>query len=233
VIERSGIRAKNRALLALGIVGMLLWACNGKGLRETESISPSYRSPGVIAVVPFFEGHTDAPGQKLARCPQCEGYIAIGEITADARQIVTSLFRQRLVTEQHRLLASGEVARGLAVAGDPALGPGELARRLASEVGADSVLVGWVFRYSERIGSAWAVQRPASVAFVSLLFNGEDGRLLWRGKVDETQQALSQNVLGLSSFVRRGGRWLTAKQLAADGTNRVLMTFPGVQALRR
>ena len=93
-------------------------------------------------------------------------------------------------------------------------------------------LWGWVFRYRERIGNAWGAQRPASVSFVALLYNGRDGNLLWRGKFDETQKPLSEDALDFVSFLRRGGRWLTARQLASDGINLILFTFPGEEKIR-
>jgi phosphatidylglycerophosphatase A len=105
--------------------------------------------------------------------------------------------------------------------------PEVLAQRLAHELRSDSVLMGWVFRYGERVGNAWGARQPASVAFVALLFDGGDGKLLWRGRFDETQKPLSEDMMGLSSFVQRGGRWVTARELAADGVNRVLLSFPG------
>jgi len=227
------IRRRICSMTIIGTVGIFLVGCNGTAVRESESIAPSYRNPGIIALVPFFVGRPDTTGQRLARCPRCEGYIVVGEIAPEVPQIVTSLFRRRLILDQYNLVAPEMVADTLPTSRSLEEQPEVLAQRLAPRVKADSVLVGWVFRYRERIGGPWAAQEPASVAFVAILFNAKDGRLLWRGKVDETQEPLSENVLKFSSFVRRGGRWLTAKQLAADGTNRLLMSFPGVPAARK
>jgi hypothetical protein len=40
------------------------------------------------------------------------------------------------------------------------------------------------------------------------------------GKVfvfDESQQALSQNVLGIGKFFKRGGKWVTSEDLSNEG----------------
>lgn len=228
-----GISRRICSLAMVGMVVILLMGCGGPTVRESESIVPSHRSPGVIAVVPFFVSYADTAGQRLVRCPGYEGYIAVGEIVPEGPQIITGLFRRRLVSDRYKLVSQEMIARTLPALENLEGRPEVLAQRLASQLRIDSVLIGWVFRFRERIGNAWGAQQPASVAFVALLFNGKDGKLLWRGKFDETQKPLSENVLEFFSFVRRGGRWVTARQLASDGISCILLTFPGVRARRR
>ena len=227
------IRGRACIVAVIGALGMFLLGCNGGNVRESQSISPPYTSPGIIAVVPFLVGRPDTTGQRLARCPRCEGYISVGDIAPEGPGVVTNLFRQKLGAAQYNLVAPEMVAKALSSLRDLTEQPEMLVQQLAPEARADSVLIGWVFRYSERVGGALAVKKPASVAFVALLFQGKDAKLLWRGKFDETQKPLSENALNLASFFRRGGTWLTAKQLAADGTNRLLLTFPDASSTRR
>jgi hypothetical protein len=132
-----------------------------------------------------------------------------------------------LITSGRVLVSQETLGKALRMIPEQGQDPEVLTQRLGSEMKVNSVLMGWVFRYSERMGNAWGARKPASVSFGAVLFDGRDGKLLWRGKFDETQKALSENLLNLGSFVRRGGRWLTARQLAADGVNRVLLNFPG------
>jgi hypothetical protein len=162
----------------------------------------------------------------LVRCPRCEEYVVAGEVLQEAPGMLTSLFRQRLTALGHNLIPQERVANAFPVWRDLEEQPEVLAQRLAHEVRADSVLVGWILRYEERVGNAWGVQRPASVAFAAFLWSARDGGLLWRGHFDETQKPLSENVLDVFSFLRRGGRWLTASQLVSDGISRALLTFP-------
>ncbi len=220
-----------RLLALTGVMGTFLMGCSGAATRESESIGTIQKDPGVIGLVPFSLVRSDIPTRNLVRCPGCEGYTAVGEVGPEGPEIITNLFRRRLISNGYSLVSQEIVAKALSDYGRLEERPEALAQRLAPELTADSVLMGWVFRYRERVGSAWGVQQPASVAFVAVLIDGGTGTLLWRRKFDETQQPLSENVLNAASFIRRGGRWLTAKQLAADGVGRVLLTFPGEETM--
>jgi hypothetical protein len=222
------------ALMALIVpVGMSLVGCGGPIMRESNSmVLVGHQDPGIIGVVPFFAIQPDSSGRRLARCPRCEQYMVVGEILPEAPATVTGLFRQKLISSGYSLASEEIIAKALPAATGLEATPEALAQSLGLEANLDTVLLGWVFRYSERIGNAWGVQKPASVAFVVQLFDGKKGTLLWRGKFDETQQPLSADILGLPSFLRRGGRWLTAGQLAADGVSLVLSNFPGMDQVR-
>lgn len=222
-----GITRRIGLLARLGVVGVSLMGCGESAVRDSQSFIPRYRDPGMIALVPFFPFRTDRPDQRLVRPPGFEGFVTVGEIAPEGAQTITSLFIKKLIGTGYSLVPKEMVVKTLPSGETLEEKPEILAQRLALQLRSDSVLMGWVFRYRERIGNAWGARQPASVAFVALLFNGRDGELLWRGRFDETQQPLSEDILALSSFVRRGGRWVTARELAADGVNRVLLTFPG------
>lgn len=91
------------------------------------------------------------------------------------------------------------------------------AKRLGALVFADAVIFGRVLRYRERVGEEWGARSPASVAFVLDLWDVRRGDLIWSGRFDETQRPLSENLLSLGEFTQRGGRWLTAEELALEG----------------
>jgi hypothetical protein len=77
-----------------------------------------------------------------------------------------------------------------------------------------------VYRFQERRGSTVAVDRPASVGFHAHLY--KDNLLIKTVVFDETQQPLSENVLKLSAFLKRGGKWITVDQLAQEGIEKVV-----------
>jgi len=54
----------------------------------------------------------------------------------------------------------------------------------------------------------------------------KDGQLVWRGIFEETQQALSENILKIGAFIKRKARWITARELAAEGLENLISTFP-------
>ncbi|MGZ3634670.1 MAG: hypothetical protein ACXWMO_02035, partial [Syntrophales bacterium] len=61
------------------------------------------------------------------------------------------------------------------------------------------------------------------------LIRVSDGVIVWRGIFDKTQISLMENLLQIASFIKEGGKWVTAKELAAEGMDEVLKDFPGVR----
>jgi hypothetical protein len=99
-------------------------------------------------------------------------------------------------------------------------------QQIGQRFSADAVLVGYLYRWRERVGTELAVSRPASVAFDLSLIRPEDGAILWRAKFDKTQQSLSENLLGWGTFVKGQGRWMTAEKLAEIGLEDLLGRIP-------
>lgn len=74
-----------------------------------------------------------------------------------------------------------------------------------------------VYRFQERKGGNFAVEKPASVAFhMHLMKNGVVGKIF---AYSEEQKALMQNLLTVGKFFSRGARWVTAEELAGEGIN--------------
>jgi hypothetical protein len=86
------------------------------------------------------------------------------------------------------------------------------------------VLVCFLYRFHERIGSRYAAEAPASVAFDLYLLRSVDGRVLWQGRFDETQRALSENLLDFNKFMKRKG-WISANDLALAGLDDLFDTL--------
>jgi hypothetical protein len=99
---------------------------------------------------------------------------------------------------------------------------------IGSPSGADALMAVLPARYEEREGGAAGVRTPASVAFALKLYRVKDGVLLWEGSYAETQESLSDDVGTFSLFVRRGGRWQTADELARYGVEEMLKGLPEV-----
>ena len=91
-----------------------------------------------------------------------------------------------------------------------------MAGRIAHKVGANVAVLGTLTRWRERVGTAWAVERPALLAYQAALVSAADGAVIVDDHFDYTQQTLSSNLLDLPRFLRSGGRWLTVRELA-DG----------------
>jgi hypothetical protein len=69
------------------------------------------------------------------------------------------------------------------------------------------------------------------VGFEVHLIRVRDGKGIWQGKFDETQKALSENLLKIGSFFRRKASWLTAEELSSVGMDEMLVRLPGAKEL--
>lgn len=77
----------------------------------------------------------------------------------------------------------------------------------------DFLLVPQVLHWKELEGGA----SPASVVIDFYLIDVKGERLAARYHYDETQKALSDNLLDLGKFVKRKGEWVNADTLATEG----------------
>ena len=102
----------------------------------------------------------------------------------------------------------------------------ELVASTGGTKGVDAILLGYIFNFKERVGTSYSVESPASVSFSLFLVRVKDGQIVWRGIFEETQQALSENLLKIGVFIKRKARWVTAREMAVDGLENLLLSFP-------
>jgi hypothetical protein len=102
----------------------------------------------------------------------------------------------------------------------------DLVRSVGEKTGGDAILTGVVTRFEEREGGPVGIKKPASVGFEARLISTKDGTILWTGKYAETQKSLTEDLSMIFIFIQRGGKWLTAEQLARYGVSEMLKTLP-------
>ncbi len=89
-------------------------------------------------------------------------------------------------------------------------------------VQADLLLVPQVTNWVERVGSGGGVESPASISMEFFLIDVRNEKMT-RVRYEETQVSLMENLFTAKKFASRGGRWVTATRLAADGIEEKLM----------
>ncbi len=213
---RLGAVGRGGVLLA---VAVLLTAC-GAQRSGPMAVSPN---PGIrrILVLPFINQARLRGENATFRCSLCNTVLTTGSVADGAapfvtEQVVRLLSRRPGITllgadwhdapHAQRFLDDGTGARDLA-----------LLLETARHLGADTVLTGSVYRFEQRQGTGLAAQSPASVGIHLDLVDAATGRVLWQAKFDETQQYLTDNLLKIGTFIKRGGKWVTAEQLAVTG----------------
>lgn len=126
--------------------------------------------------------------EKFATCQYCRRQIKTGHIHKDAETIIKKRVQDYLVE------------RGIG---------------LKESKGSSPFINILVYRFEERRGGNFAVEKPAGIGLHMHLMEGNVvGRVF---VFDEDQQALSENVLNIGKFFKRGGKWVTADQLAEEG----------------
>lgn len=102
-------------------------------------------------------------------------------------------------------------------------------KALGAKLDSNAVLEVTVTRFHERDGSDLSVNSPASAAFEMVLTHVDTGMVLWAASFDETQEALSSNLLTLGKVKSRGFKWITVEDLVRQGLKERLADCPYLQ----
>ena len=186
-----------------------------------------------LVILPFFIQRGEDPTRGEV-CPLCKGLHQSGSILPGAQNTMTRLLYEKMETQgTFAIFPLDRVEEALSRSDVKPFfeKPDSAAVRLGKELNADFVFLGYLFRFEQRIGSSMGVEKPASVGFDLHLVRVKDGKVVWTGKFDETQRPLSDNLLKIRSFFRRGAKWLTAEELASAGMGETLTALPGTKEL--
>ena len=89
-------------------------------------------------------------------------------------------------------------------------------------MGVDLLVVPQVLEYRERDGGEYGVIKPAKVVMDTYVLDVNSESLLSRSRYDETQSSLSDNLLETGKFLKRGGKWVQASELAREGMEKAV-----------
>ncbi len=92
-------------------------------------------------------------------------------------------------------------------------------------MGVDLLIVPQIQHWQERVGSDFGAETPAAVTMDIFLLDIRNKSLAARSRYDELQRPLMENLLELDKFIERGGKWVTAKQLAQEGMFKAIKEF--------
>jgi hypothetical protein len=181
-----------------------------------------------ILLAGFRPSHPQGGKGGLIRSPLSGAVFMAEQVPKEAVDYMTSaLLGMLLKIGGTRIISLGQ-AEGLFSAvqtTNSAMGDLEVFQEIGKAYSADAVLTGYVYRWREREGTEYAVNRPASVAFDLYLLKTDDGVIIWKGRFEKAQQSLSENLLDLGTFLRSKGRWMGAKELADIGLAHLMETW--------
>jgi hypothetical protein len=193
--------------------------------QQKERIVPLQK----VAVLPFLNVKPDGPGNRIVKGLYGAYFFRTGDLPARAGSEVTAIFQRRLTSLGRCELIALDRAQAAAEGVDPATfrqDPLGVAAQIGLELGVYAVVMGAVYRFEQRQGSALGVQSPASAAFDAHLVKVDDKKVLWSGRFDETQHSLSENILEIGSFLKGGAHWVTVERWVELGAESTLRSFP-------
>ena len=89
-------------------------------------------------------------------------------------------------------------------------------------MGVDLLVVPQLYECRERDGGSLGVATPAKVIMDIFVLDVRNEALISRSHYDETQSALSNNLLEAGKFFKRGGKWVSAGELAEEGMEKAV-----------
>jgi hypothetical protein len=229
--KTEGVVRSQGGFLFVCFLLLVVVGCHHRG-EAVVGDSEKYPVIDRIAVVPFQQIAPEGQEDGAVRCPLCG--ITINGVGApgNPEKVLETLFLEELNKNKPKFqLLGGERVAAVfrRISANSLTSPSlQVLRDVGSELGADGVVVGYVYRFKERKGVAYSVEQPASVTFEIHLLRVSDGALVWRGFFDKTQSSLMEDIFQISSFFRGKGRWVTGKELMGEGVEQILKTFPGL-----
>jgi hypothetical protein len=222
------IMKKRSSVLLITFLAAFVASCQTYEHRPAEE-PPRVLKVERMVVFGFRSLPSSAQEGETVRSPLTGSMFIGGSVPPGIYQELTDLVYKRLSKESSLDLVPPEEARkalwtlkGTWYEADEK----EVLRKTGESLASDAVLAGHVFRWRERVGTNYAVSRPASVALELSLLRVADGSIIWKGRFDKTQASLSENILDLNTFLKGKGRWMTVHELAAAGVSDLLDQFP-------
>jgi hypothetical protein len=180
-----------------------------------------------IVVVGFKGAISEGEDLGLFRCPIC-GATFMAEPVSEtiAKEMSLDLFNYLKKVGKYSLIpprqAKGVWSTILSKGVTKDKGIVEMLQEAGKSFSSNAVFFGYIYRWRERVGKKYGVTSPASIAFDLHLISTENASILWKGSFNKTQLSLSENLLDLSTFIRSRGTWLTARELAQIGLEKLL-----------
>ncbi len=186
--------------------------------------------PEAVLVVSFQNMAARYPDASAVRSPISGKVFPIGPVADGAEALLTDYVVTALKKRaEFSLIHPGQARAVLAQMSleNKDLVPDRQAIvNIGNALSADAVLAGFVYRFKDRVGTAYGVDSPASVAFELHLIQMPDGRVVWSASVDDTQLSLSEDLFQVGKFIERRGRWVTAPNMARRAIDAAFADFP-------
>lgn len=222
-------RAQGNPLFPFALlVGLLLFGCSHAD-NKNINLSTGSNLPVRMAVLPFQQILPEDLQKGAVESPLTGAIFDAAKPLGSPEAILEREFLKVLRSRPDLAVVDGESAGPVFRAVSSSSMRMSLREALCAagkELGVSFIIVGYLYRFRELQGESFSAEKPASVAFEIAMLNVADGKVVWRGIFDRTQKSLMENLLQSSSFLRGRGKWMRAGELAQQGLEEVMKTFP-------
>lgn len=204
-----------------------LWACKSSG--PVTHATGEFDGTGKVLVLPF-QNMAWLHGADVDVSNPLTGKVFVtGPVSEGADRFLTDLLVDALQQQTaFQTIPSREavaVMDALKSAGAYQQSPLKMLAQTGRMLNADMVIQGYLYRFKDRVGADYSAESAASVAFDVYLIDCVGQKLVWSGYFDQTQQALTDDLRYIGTFFRRGGRWITAEEMATTAMEDMFKEF--------
>lgn len=220
-----------RNLPAAAFFALCLLTCH-TACQSRVTVSDAARGalPEAVLVLSFQNMAARYPDASAVRSPISGKVFPIGPVSDGAESLLTDYVLAALEKRaEFSLIHPGQARAALArmsLENEDLVPDRQAIVNIGNALSADAVLAGFVYRFKDRVGTAYGVDSPASVAFELHLVQMPDGRIVWSASVDDTQLSLSEDLFQVGKFIERKGRWVTASDMAREALDAAFADFP-------
>lgn len=213
-------------LIYLGIALIILTntGCQSLWKDQTQTRALPIES-GRIVVLGFLPAMHQAEEPGMIQSPISGAAFMAEPVEQSIADSLTEALSRKMMDFNKFDLISADQAKGIlfnTISSNQGTRDLEIFQKTGQAFSADTVMVGYIYRWQEREGTNYSAKRPSSVAFELYLIRSSDKAILWKGRFDKTQKALSENIFNLGMFLKSKGKWITADELAKLGLEELL-----------
>ena len=220
-------RSISRRWVLLLVCCTSVWACRSSG--PVTQLSGTVTGTEKVLVLPF-QNMAWLYGEDVSvRSPLTGQAFMTGPVAEGAELLLSDLLLDALRQQTaFQTVPSGEapgVLNALKDTAEARRSPLKTLSQTGRMLNADLVFQGYLYRFKQRVGKDYAAESSASVAFDLYLIDSREQKVVWSAFFDETQQALTDDLRFIGTFFRRGGRWITAEEMAGEAMQDMFKEF--------
>jgi hypothetical protein len=215
---------------ALFLIFLFMQACATAPAKGIPKVQNPWKEMNLVLVLPF-QNMTAIYGEgEHVKSPLGDQYYLAGKIEPDGVDYMNGKLMDLLEKRKGLRTISPQgldtESKGAANSFPADFQSLQRLTEMAKAAGTDGVLIGYVYKFSERVGNSMSVSSPASVAFELFLVSAKYPSVVWSACFSETQKSLSEDLTQIKKYFQRGVKWITAEEMAGAALTSQIEEIP-------